>query len=85
MKKLFYRLAVCLGMVLGFWACSDDDKPGGGEGAMYQVTVQQSGKYRSYIKSVVVVRKDGKEIDRRTLTFEDGKEISADDLKLYYK
>jgi hypothetical protein len=55
MKKLFYRLAVCLGMVLGFWACSDDDKPGGGEGAMYQVTVQQSGEYRSYIKSVVVV------------------------------
>lgn len=42
-------------MVLGFWACSDDDKPGGGEGAMYQVTVQQSGEYRSYIKSVVVV------------------------------
>ena len=151
MKKLFYRLAVCLGMVLGFWACSDDDKPGGGEGAMYQVTVQQSGEYRSYIKSVVVVangttlvnentgekfkgtavlgdeelaassvtlsteggavefavsgggvdgddaivnepmqwvvvvRKNGREIDRRTLTFEDGKEISADDLKLYYK
>ena len=55
MKKLFYRLAVCLGMVLGFWACSDDDKPGGGEGAMYQVTLQQSGEYRSYIKSVVVV------------------------------
>lgn len=48
-------MAVCLGMVLGFWACSDDDKPGGGEGAMYQVTVQQSGEYRSYIKSVVVV------------------------------
>lgn len=44
-----------MGMVLGFWACSDDDKPGGGEGAMYQVTVQQSGEYRSYIKSVVVV------------------------------
>ena len=48
-------MAVCLGMVLGFWACSDDDKPGGGEGAMYQVTLQQSGEYRSYIKSVVVV------------------------------
>lgn len=44
-----------MGMVLGFWACSDDDKPGGGEGAMYQVTLQQSGEYRSYIKSVVVV------------------------------
>lgn len=151
MKKLFYRLAVCLGMVSAFWACSDDDKPGGGGGAMYQVTVQQSGEYLSYIKSVVVaangtsvinentnekfkgtavlgdeelssssvtlstegnaiefavsggvvdgddatfnepmrwvviVRKNGKEIDRKTLTFEDGKQIAADDLKLYYK
>ena len=34
---------------------------------------------------VVVVRKNGKEIDRKTLTFEDGKQISADDLNLYYK
>ena len=34
---------------------------------------------------VVVVRKNGKEIDRKTLIFEDGKQISADDLKLYYK
>lgn len=34
---------------------------------------------------VVVVRKNGKEIDRKTLTFEDGKEIATDDLKLYYK
>ena len=131
--------------------CSKDDEPGGGEGAMYQVTVQQSGDYRSYIKSVVVaangtsvinentnekfkgtaildddalavpsvtlstegsaiefavsggvvdgddavvnkpmqwvvvVRKNGKEIDRKTLTFEDGKQIATDDLKLYYK
>ena len=150
MKKLFYRLAVCLGMVLGFWACSDDDKPGGGEGAMYQVTVQQSGEYRSYIKSVVVVAngttlvnentgekfkgtavlgdeelaassvtlsteggavefavsggvvdgddaivnepmqwvvtvyKNGKEIEKKSLSFRDGKEIGMDDLNLYY-
>jgi hypothetical protein len=150
MKKLFYRLAVCLGMVLGFWACSDDDKPGGGEGAMYQVTVQQSGDFRSFIKSVVVVAngtqlkegatgeslaspvllsdeeltvekvtlsttgkaiefavsgsvvdgedgvvnepmqwvvtvyKNGKEIEKKSLTFRDGKEISTDDLNLYY-
>ena len=34
---------------------------------------------------VVVVRKNGKEIDRKTLTFEDGKQIATDDLKLYYK
>ena len=150
MKKLFYRLAVCLGMVLGFWACSDDDKPGGGEGAMYQVTVQQSGDFRSFIKSVVVVAngtqlkdgatgeslaspvilsdeelavekvtlsttgkaiefavsggvvdgedgvvnepmqwvvtvyKNGKEIEKKSLVFRDGKEISTDDLNLYY-
>ena len=139
-----------MGMVLGFWACSDDDKPGGGEGAMYQVTVQQSGEYRSYIKSVVVVAngttlvnentgekfkgtavlgdeelaassvtlsteggavefavsggvvdgddaivnepmqwvvtvyKNGKEIEKKSLVFRDGKEISTDDLNLYY-
>lgn len=151
MKKLFYRLAVCLCVIGGLVGCSKDDEPGGGEGAMYQVTVQQSGDYQSYIKSVVVaangtsvinentgdkfkgtaildddalavpsvtlstegsaiefavsggvvdgddavvnepmqwvvvVRKNGKEIDRKTLTFEDGKEIAADDLKLYYK
>ena len=149
MKKLFYRLAVCLCVIGGLVGCSKDDEPGGGEGAMYQVTVQQSGDYRSYIKSVVVaangttvvnentgdkfkgtaildddalavpsvtlstegsaiefavsggvvdgddavvnepmqwvviVRKNGKEIDRKTLTFEDGKQISADDLNLY--
>ena len=54
MKKLFYRLAVCLCVIGGLVGCSKDDEPGGGEGAMYQVTVQQSGDYRSYIKSVVV-------------------------------
>ena len=151
MKKLFYRLAVCLCVIGGLVGCSKDDEPGGGEGAMYQVTVQQSGDYRSYIKSVVVaangtsvinentnekfkgtaildddalavpsvtlstegsaiefavsggvvdgddgavnepmqwvvvVRKNSKEIDRKTLTFEDGKQIATDDLKLYYK
>lgn len=151
MKKLFYRLAVCLCVIGGLVGCSKEDEPGGGEGAMYQVTVEQSGEYRSYIKSVVVaangttvvnentgekfkgtavlgdeqlavpsvtlstegsaiefavsggvvdgddgavnepmhwvvvVRKNGKEIDRKTLTFEDGKEIATDDLKLYYK
>lgn len=151
MKKLFYRLAVCLFVIGSLVGCSKDDEPGGGDGAMYQVTVQQSGEYLSYIKSVVVaangtsvinentnekfkgtavlgdeelssssvtlstegnaiefavsggvvdgddatfnepmqwvviVRKNGKEIDRKTLTFEDGKQIAADDLKLYYK
>lgn len=34
---------------------------------------------------VVVVRKNGKEIDRKALTFEDGKQIAIDDLNLYYR
>ena len=150
MKKLFYRLAVCLCVIGGLVGCSKDDEPGGGEGAMYQVTVQQSGDYRSYIKSVVVaangtsvinentnekfkgtaildddalavpsvtlstegsaiefavsggvvdgedgvvnepmqwvvtVYKNGKEIEKKSLVFRDGKEISTDDLNLYY-
>ena len=41
-------------MIGGLVGCSKEDEPGGGEGAMYQVTVEQSGEYRSYIKSVVV-------------------------------
>ena len=39
MKKLFYRLAVCLCVIGGLVGCSKDDEPGSGEGAMYQVTV----------------------------------------------
>ena len=39
---------------------------------------------RKRLLPLVVVRKNGKEIDRKTLTFEDGKEIATDDLKLYY-
>ena len=37
MKKLFYRLAVCLCVIGGLVGCSKDDEPSGGEGAMYQV------------------------------------------------
>ena len=54
MKKFYYHLAVCLCVIGGLVGCSKEDEPGGGEGAMYQVTVEQSGEYRSYIKSVVV-------------------------------
>lgn len=151
MKKLFYLLAVCLGVMCCLAGCSKDDEPQGGNGAMYRIIIEQSGEYQSYIKSVVVVangtkiinentgdsytgtavlgdeelafpsvtlttegnavefavsggvvdgedfeitqpmrwvvivQKDGKEIDRKTLTFEDGKELSTGDLKLYYK
>lgn len=32
MKKLFYRLAVCLCVIGGLVGCSKDDEPDGGEG-----------------------------------------------------
>ena len=109
---------------------------------MYEVTIEQSGDFRSFIKSVVVVAngtqlkdgatgeslaspvilsdeelavekvtlsttgkaiefavsggvvdgedgvvtvyKNGKEIEKKSLVFRDGKEISTDDLNLYY-
>lgn len=126
-----------------------DDEPGG-KGAMYEVTIEQSGDFRSFIKSVVVVAngtrlkdgatgeslasplilsdeelavekvtltttgkaiefavsgsvvdgedgvvnepmqwvvtvyKNGKEIEKKSLSFRDGKEIGMDDLNLYY-
>lgn len=151
MKKSLYLLAVCMCAALCFVGCSkDDDEPGEGKGAMYQVTIEQSGDFRSFIKSVVVVangtqlkneatgesltspavlrdeeladqkvtlsttgkaiefavsggvvdgedgvvnepmqwivtvRKNGKEIESKTLVFRDGKEIGTDDLNLYY-
>ena len=50
MKKFYYHLAVCLCVIGGLVGCSKEDEPGGGEGAMYQVTVEQSGEYRSYMQ-----------------------------------
>ena len=41
MKKFYYHLAVCLCVIGGLVGCSKEDEPGGGEGAMYQVTVVQ--------------------------------------------
>ena len=66
MKKLFYRLAVCLFVIGSLVGCSKDDEPGGGDGAMYQVTVQQSDKYLSYIKSVVVAANGTSVINENT-------------------
>ncbi len=45
--------SVC--MALCFVGCSKDDDEPGGKGAMYEVTIEQSGDFRSFIKSVVVV------------------------------
>ena len=42
-------------MALCFVGCSKDDDEPGGKGAMYEVTIEQSGDFRSFIKSVVVV------------------------------
>ena len=79
MKKLFYRLAVCLCVIGGLVGCSKDDEPGGGEGAMYQVTVQQSGDYRSYIKSVVVAANGTSVINENTNEKFKGTAILDDD------
>lgn len=50
-----YLSAVCVCMTLCFVGCSKDDDEPGGKGAMYEVTIEQSGDFRSFIKSVVVV------------------------------
>lgn len=50
-----YLSAVCVCMALCFVGCSKDDDEPGGKGAMYEVTIEQSGDFRSFIKSVVVV------------------------------
>ena len=145
-----YLSAVCVCMALCFVGCSKDDDEPGGKGAMYEVTIEQSGDFRSFIKSVVVVAngtqlkdgatgeslaspvilsdeelavekvtlsttgkaiefavsggvvdgedgvvnepmqwvvtvyKNGKENEKKSLVFRDGKEIGMDDLNLYY-
>ena len=150
MRKYLYLSAVCVCMALCFAGCSKDDDEPGGKGAMYEVTIEQSGDFRSFIKSVVVVAngtrlkdgatgeslasplilsdeelavekvtltttgkaiefavsgsvvdgedgvvnepmqwvvtvyKNGKEIEKKSLSFRDGKEIGMDDLNLYY-
>ena len=121
MRKYLYLSAVCVCMALCFVGCSKDDDEPGGKGAMYEVTIEQSGDFRSFIKSVVVVAngtrlkdgatgeslasplilsdegvvnepmqwvvtvyKNGKEIEKKSLSFRDGKEIGMDDLNLYY-
>ena len=55
MRKYLYLSAVCVCMALCFVGCSKDDDEPGGKGAMYEVTIEQSGDFRSFIKSVVVV------------------------------
>lgn len=151
MKKnsiVMFLLSVCL---LGFYGCSDEDDPEDGKGAIYQVTLQQSGELNGFIKALVVtangaklvheetgevyngtavlgdeelvgmkvtlttmdkaiefavsggavdrddevvtapmiwtvtVTKNGKEVGKEVVTFEDGKGVSADNLNLYYK
>ena len=151
MKKnsiVMFLLSVCL---LGFYGCSDEDDPEDGKGAIYQVTLQQSGELNGFIKALVVtangaklvreetgevyngtavlgdeelvgmkvtlttmdkaiefavsggavdrddevvtapmiwtvtVTKNGKEVVKEVVTFEDGKGVSADDLNLCYK
>ena len=48
-----YLSAVCVCMALCFVGCSKDDDEPGGKGAMYEVTIEQSGDFRSFIRRVV--------------------------------
>ena len=49
MRKYLYLSAVCVCMALCFVGCSKDDDEPGGKGAMYEVTIEQSGDFRSFI------------------------------------
>ena len=83
MKKFYYHLAVCLCVIGGLVGCSKEDEPGGGEGAMYQVTVEQSGEYRSYIKSVVVAANGTTVVNENTGEKFKGTAVLGDEQLLY--
>lgn len=150
MKRISILVLLLAAMTAVFYSCSnDDDEPGSGKAAMYQVVIKQGGDYQNFIKSVVVaangttlkddltnrslettvfgdeeltgtifsvstqgkavqfavsggvadrdeesvtnpmtwdvtVFRDGKEIESRVLTFEDGHQPNNEDLNLYY-
>lgn len=54
MRKYLYLSAVCVCMALCFVGCSKDDDEPGGKGAMYEVTIEQSGDFRSFIKGTSI-------------------------------
>ncbi len=56
-------------MALCFVGCSKDDDEPGGKGAMYEVTIEQSGDFRSFIKSVVVVANGTQRRSRKRALF----------------
>ena len=54
MKRLSVLVLLFAAMTVVFYSCSDDDEPGSGKAAMYQVTIKQGGDYQNFIKSVVI-------------------------------
>ena len=55
MKRISFLVLLLAAMTAVFYSCSnDEDEPGSGKAAMYQVVIKQSGDYQNFIKSVVI-------------------------------
>lgn len=55
MKQFRILVVLLAAMTAMFYSCSnDEDEPGSGKAAMYQVVIKQSGEYQNFIKSVVI-------------------------------
>lgn len=79
MKKnsiVMFLLSVCL---FGFYGCSDEDDPEGGKGAIYQVTLQQSGELNGFIKALVVTANGAKLVREETGEVYNGTAVLGDE------
>ncbi|MCS3273373.1 beta-barrel fold lipoprotein (plasmid) [Bacteroides fragilis] len=79
MKKnsiVMFLLSVCL---LGFYGCSDEDDPEDGKGAIYQVTLQQSGELNGFIKALVVTANGAKLVREETGEVYNGTAVLGDE------
>lgn len=55
MKRISILVMLLAAMTAVFYSCSkDEDEPGSGKAAMYQVVIKQGGDYQNFIKSVVI-------------------------------
>ena len=55
MKRISILVLLLAAMTAVFYSCSkDEDEPGSGKAAMYQVVIKQGGDYQNFIKSVVI-------------------------------
>lgn len=56
MKRISILVLLLAAITAVFYSCSnDDDEPGSGKAAMYQVVIKQSGDYQNFIKAIVIV------------------------------